>query len=101
MLADYRIFLVINIYSSWTCINAYSDSVSIFITGFIHDQQVCIRFISLSYSYLDKTLTYYILIIFIFDLNMVILLGLGFMSNDATMQQLVFRDQGLGLRIES
>jgi hypothetical protein len=47
------------------CINAYVDFVLIFIIGLIHNQQVCTRFISLSYTYLDGTLTHYILIIII------------------------------------
>jgi hypothetical protein len=47
-------FFINNMYNSWICINAYLDFVSISIIGIIHNWQVCTRFISLSYSYLDE-----------------------------------------------
>jgi len=41
-------------YNSWICINAYLDFVSISIIDIICNWQVCTRFISLSYSYLEE-----------------------------------------------
>ncbi len=58
-------------YNKWICINAYLEFLSIFIIGPIHNQQVCTKFISLSYSSLNGTLTYYILLM-IFKIAMVI-----------------------------
>jgi hypothetical protein len=47
VLAGYIFSPVINMCNSWICINAYLDSVSIFIIGLVCNWQVCITFIIL------------------------------------------------------
>ncbi len=83
LLISYRIFFVIKMYNSEIYINAYLDSMLVFITDPIHNHQMCTTgFISLSYSYLDGTSTYYIFIIFKSSLDMDHPFRLGFRSND-------------------